>query len=164
MKQGKDENKCFVLFYIQSFTPSSLPSHSYTSHPILSDIFRTLLQDHNTICIWIIPRLSFISWCINKLFLPTQVQSLFKFSLVSLVHFPYSDAVDKRMLSALSAAWPAMFLLCQILWLCPLYLSQTFSSFIERTGKGFQTLHVTSAITPFKYLIFFLRHLLWETF
>lgn len=64
----------------------------------------------------------------------------------------------------LSAIWSTMFLLCQILWLCPLYLSQISSSFTEHTGKGFQTLHIISVINSFKYLIFFLRYLLWLTF
>lgn len=104
VKQDMDENMCFILFYIQSFIPSSLPHHSYTSHPIALWYFQNSTARSKPICIWIIPRLSFMNWCINKIFLPTQAQSLFKFSLVSLVHFPYSDAVWQRMLSALFAA------------------------------------------------------------
>lgn len=86
------------LYYV-TFNHSFLPLCHITSTPAiqsLSDIFRTPLQGQNAISIWIIPKLSFMSSCINKVLLPTQTQSFFKFSLVSLIHFSYSHTIWQK--------------------------------------------------------------------
>lgn len=44
----------------------------------------------------IVPRLSAVSWDRNKVLLSTQAQSLFKSSLLSLLHFLYSYAIWQK--------------------------------------------------------------------
>lgn len=143
-------NGLYYLIFIHSFI-TLCHTTSISGIQFLSSIFRTPLQGQKTICIWILPRPSAVSWDINKVFLSTQAQSLFKSSLVSLVYFPYSHAIwQKGAFSPFCIFLPLDpphffcgrffgFVLC----ICPRYFHLLFC---KNTGRVFLILQIISAL------------------
>lgn len=98
MKQGINENTWFILSYtvFNSFLSATPLLHQPSNCSLIFSELYCKVKTPFVSELLLNPRLSFMSWCINKVFLPTQAQSLFKFSLVSLVHFPYSHAIWQK--------------------------------------------------------------------
>lgn len=88
---GKVNGLCYLKFIHSSLSVTPLLRQASNCSP-------TFLELHCNFekTIWIVPRLSAVSWDRNKVLLSAQAQSLFKSSLLSLLHFLYSYAIWQK--------------------------------------------------------------------